>query len=191
MIGIPYVIEKNGRSEKPIDLNSRLMQDRIIFMGTDFNEFSTNVVIMQLMWLAADNPDKDIDLYIKSPGGVCYDGIAVKDVIDTLPCKVNIIALGCVASMGAYLLSNGTGTRKAVKHARIMIHSVSGGTMGTYHDMKVDFEETKYLQDLLTQSIADNSKGKSTLDQIQKYCERDCWMTPEQALEIGLIDEII
>lgn len=187
----PHVIEKTGRSEKPIDLPSRMLQDRIVYFGTDFNEDSTNSIIMQLMWLDCDNDEADIDMYIKSPGGVCYDGLAVKDIMDKIRPKVNITATGCVASMGAYLLSCATGNRRATRNARIMIHSVSGGYGGTYHDAKVDFEEMKFLQKKLALDIANNSKGKSTLEDIEKYIERDYWMSAEEALKIGLIDEII
>lgn len=188
---MPHVIEKTGRSEKPIDLPSRLLQDRIVYFGTEVNETTANIAIMQLMWLAADDPDKDIDFYINSPGGSVYDGYAIKDVIDTLPCKVNTIGTGMCASMGAYLLSAGTGTRKATKNCRIMIHSVSSGTRGTIHDMEIDYIESKYLDDKLMVDIANFTKGKSTLEDIKAKTKRDYYMDPDEAKQMGLIDEKI
>lgn len=188
---LPHVIEKTGRSEKPIDLPSRLLQDRIIYFGTDVNSDTANIAIMQLLWLAADDPEKDIDFYINSPGGSVYDGLAIKDVMDTLPCKVNTVGVGMCASMGAYLLSAGTGTRKAMKNTRIMIHSVSSGTIGTIHDMKVDYEETKFLQDQLMKDIAGYTKGKSTVEEIDDLCKRDNYMSAEEAIQLGLIDTVV
>jgi len=191
MIHVPYVIEKTGRSEKPMDIFSRLLADRIVYFGTEVNEDTANIAIMQLMWLAADDPDKDIEFYINSPGGSVYDGYAIKDVIDTLPCKVNTIGTGMCASMGAYLLAAGTGTRKATKNCRIMIHSVSSGTRGTIHDMEIDYHESKYLDDKLMVDIANFTKGKSTLEDIKSKTKRDYYMDPDEAVKLGLIDEKI
>lgn len=188
---LPHVIEKTGRSEKPIDLPSRLLQDRIVYFGTDVTDESANIAIMQLLWLAADDPEKDIDFYINSPGGSVYDGLAIKDVIDSIPCKVNTVGVGMCASMGAYLLACGTGERKAMKNCRVMLHSVSSGTRGTVHDMKVDMEETMFLQDKLMVDIANYSKGKSTLEVIKMKTERDYWLSAEDSLNLGLIDSIV
>lgn len=188
---IPHVIEKTGRSEKPIDLPSRLLQDRIIYFGTDVNSDTANIAIMQLLWLAADDPDKDIDFYINSPGGSVYDGLAIKDIFDSIPCKVNTVGVGMCASMGAYLLAAGTGTRKAMKNCRIMIHSVSSGTMGTFHDIEIDYEETKFLQDRLLVDISNYTKGKSTLETIKMKTQRDYYMSAEEAVILGLIDSKI
>lgn len=188
---LPHVIEKTGRSEKPIDLPSRLLQDRIVYFGTDVNSDTANVAIMQLLWLAADDPDKEIDFYINSPGGSVYDGLAIKDVIDSIPCKVNTVGVGMCASMGAYLLSAGTGERKAMKNCRIMIHSVSSGTMGTFHDMEIDYEETKYLQDRLLVDIANYTKGKSSVDVLKMKTQRDYYMSAEEAVNLGLIDTVL
>ena len=188
---LPHVIEKTGRSEKPIDLPSRLLQDRIIYFGDQVTSDSANVVIMQLLWLAADEPDKEIDLYINSPGGSVYDGLAIKDTIDSIPCKVNTVGLGMCASMGAYLLSAGTGVRKAMKNCRIMIHSVSSGTSGTFHDMAVDYEETKFLQDQMIMDIAGFTKGKASVEDIGAKCQRDYYMSSGDAISLGLIDEVI
>lgn len=192
---LPSIIEREGRSHKAFDLPTKLLDDRIIYMGVEFDEYSSTAVIMQLMWLASDKPGEDIYLYINSPGGSVYDGLAIKDVMDriliTHNCKVNIIAVGCIASMGAYLTSAATGTRKATKNCRIMIHSVSSGAAGTYHDMKISMKETEYLQQKLMIHIANNSKGKSSLEDIEKMCERDYWMDPDEAIKIGLIDGVL
>jgi ATP-dependent Clp protease, protease subunit len=188
MMYAPSVIETTGRSSRAFDLPTKLLQDRIVYLGEEVNEETSNSIIMQLLWLNADAPDKDIDFYINSPGGSVYDGLAIKDVMDNLKCKVNTIGLGMCASMGAYLLSAGTGERKATKNCRIMIHSVSSGTRGTIHDIEIDYKETKYLQDKLMQDITDFSKGKSSLESIIEKSKRDCYMSPEEAIELGLID---
>jgi ATP-dependent Clp protease protease subunit len=191
MIFTPHVVEKTGRTEKPIDLPSRLLQDRLVYIGSDISADLANVVIMQLLWLAADDPDKDIELYINSNGGSVYDGLAIKDIIHNLPCKVNTKGVGMCASMGAYLLSCGTGTRKATENCRIMIHSVSTGHAGNYHDLEVSFEETKYVQDKMITDIHKFTKGKSTLETITDVCKRDFYMSPEKAVQMGIIDEVI
>jgi len=187
----PSIIETTGRSSKAFDLPTKLLQERNIYFGSDVNSDTANFAIMQLLWLAADDPDKEIDFYINSPGGSVYDGLAIKDVIDHIPCKVNTIGVGMCASMGAYLLSAGTGVRKATKNCRIMIHSVSSGTMGTFHDMEVDYEETKFLQDRLLIDIASYTKGKSTVDDLKAKTQRDYYMDVDEAIELGLIDSIV
>lgn len=188
---LPHVVEKTGRSEKPIDLPSRLLQDRIVYLGDSVSPESANIVIMQLLWLAADKPEEPINFYINSPGGSVYDGLAIKDIIDSISCPVNTVGVGICMSMGAYLLSCGTGVRKAMKNCRIMIHSVSSGMGGTFHDMKVDYEETKFLQDQMMMDIAKYSKGKSTVQEIEEFCKRDKYMSSAEAIELGLIDEIV
>ncbi len=146
---------------------------------------------MQLLWLSSNQPGVDIDLYINSPGGCVYNGYAIKDIIDTIDCKVNTLGIGMCASMGAYLLSAGTGTRKATKHCRIMIHSVRSGTQGPIQDMQVDFEETQYLQDSILNDIATFTKGKSTIEDLKSKTQRDYYMNPEESLVLGLIDKIV
>lgn len=188
---IPHVIEKTGRSEKPIDLPSRLLQDRIVYLGEDVNPDTANIIIMQMLWLHADNPDAPINFYINSPGGSVYDGLAIKDIMDTISCPVNTVGVGICMSMGAYLLAAGTGERKAMKNCRIMIHSVSGGTSGTYHDMKIDYEETKFLQDQMLIDMANFTKGKSTFESLKRKTERDCYMSAEDARNLGLIDKVV
>lgn len=185
----PSIIETTGRSSRAFDLPTKLLQDRIIYFGSEVNKDTANFAIMQLLWLNADNPSEAIDLYINSPGGSVYDGLAIKDAIYSIDCKVNTIGIGMCASMGAYLLSCGTGIRKAMQNCRIMIHSVSSGTMGTFHDMQVDYEETKFLQDKLIEDIASFTKGKSTIEDLKAKTQRDYYMDVKEAIALGLLDK--
>lgn len=186
----PNVIETIGRTTRGYDLPTKLLKDRIIYYCGDVNTEAANYTIMQMLWLDADNPDKPIDFYINSPGGSVYEGYAIKDIMDKLNCKVNTIGVGCCASMGAYLLAAGTGERKATKNARIMLHSVSSGTYGTYHDMKVSLDETQFVQDRIMQDLADFSKGKMSVEEAKNLTERDFFMSPNKAIELGIIDKI-
>lgn len=189
----PYITKQIGRSTKLIDIPTEMLSQRIIFLGTEVDDYVANSLIQQMMWLATVD-SSDIDLYIQSPGGSVYAGTSIKDCMDSLlkqGIKVNTIGTGLVASMGAYLLAAGTGTRKATKNCRIMLHSVSSGTRGTIADMEIDFNESKYLNDKLMVDIANYSKGKSTLEDINKKCQRDCYMSPEEAIISGVIDAII
>ena len=188
---LPHVIEKTGRSTRPIDLPSRLLQDRIVYFGTEVDPDTANVAIMQLLWLNADDPEAPINFYINSPGGCVYSGLAIKDVFDSISAPVNTVGVGMCASMGAYLLSAGTGERKAMKNCRVMLHSVSSGTRGTIHDMKVDLEETLFLQDKLMHDIASFTKGKSDLETIRHRTERDYWLSAEDSVNLGLIDVVV
>ena len=189
----PYITKQIGRSTKLVDIPTEMLSQRIIFLGTAIDDYVANSIVQQLMWLTTVSTE-DIDLYIQSPGGSCYAGLAIHDCIDLLDkkgIKVNTIGTGMVASMGAYLLAAGTGTRKATKNCRIMIHSVSSGTRGTIHDMEVDFNESKYLNDKLMVDIANFTKGKSTVEDIRKKCQRDCYLSPEDSIKSGLIDAIV
>ena len=190
MYQIPYITKTIGRSVKLVDIPTEMLSQRIIYLGTEIDDFVANSIIQQMMWLATVNDDP-IDLYIQSPGGSVYAGRAISDCIDSLNkngVKVNTIGTGLVASMGAYLLAAGTGTRQATKNCRIMLHSVSSGTRGTIIDMLVDLEETKYLNDSIMVDITNFTKGKSTLEDIKKKCERDCYMSAEDAIYAGIID---
>ena len=187
---LPNIIEKVGKSEKILDLPSRLLKDRIVYLSGEIDEEITNIIIMQLLWLNAESDD-DITLFVNSPGGTVYYGLAIKDVIDYVSCKVNTIGIGLCASMGAYILASGTGVRKALPNTRIMIHSVSSGAWGTFHDIQISFEEVKFLQNRLIEDFIKFSKGKLTKKQIEKMTQRDYYMTPERALEFGIIDEIL
>lgn len=189
----PYITKQIGRSTKLVDIPTEMLSQRIIFLGTAVDDHIANSIVQQLMWLATVSAE-DIDLYIQSPGGSVYSGLMIKDCIDILDkkgIKVNTVGTGMVASMGAYLLAAGTGTRKATKNCRIMIHSVSSGSRGTIHDMEVDFNESKYLNDKLMVDIANFSKGKSTVEDIKKKCQRDCYISPEESIVSGLIDVIV
>lgn len=187
----PHVIEKTGRSSKSFDLPTKLLEERIIYFLGEVDEFTANSTIMQLLWLNSIDQTKPITMYINSPGGSVYQGLAIFDVINKLECKVNTICIGNASSMGAFLLSAGTGTRKASENARVMIHSVAGGQQGTYHDVKPDFKEMELLQHKLIDYITDFTKGKSTKEFITEKTERDYWMSAQEALDVGLIDEIM
>jgi len=188
---MPSVIETIGRSTKAFDLPTKLLQDRIIYLGDEIDSDVANSIVMQMLWLQSDKPDEPINLYINSPGGSVYDGLAIKDIIDNISCKVNTFGIGLCASMGAYLLAAGTGTRKATKNCRIMIHSVSAGAFGVVHDMKVDYHEAMYLQEKMMEDISAFSKGKSTKEDIMKYTERDYYLDAKKAIEIVLIEQEI
>lgn len=187
----PSVIETTGRSSQTFDLPTKLLQDRIIYLGGNITNESANFVIMQLLWLNADDPDKPISLYINSPGGAVYDGLAIKDIINNIEAPVNTVGVGMCASMGAYLLAAGTGTRKATRNCRIMIHSVSSGTMGTFHEIEIDYEETKFLQDRILIDIANFTKGKSLVEILRLKTQRDYYMGVDEAISLGLIDAVV
>lgn len=190
---LPYITKQIGRSTKLVDIPTEMLSQRIIFLGTEVDDFIANSIVQQLMWLSTVG-NEDIDLYIQSPGGSVYAGLAISDCIEILHkkgIKVNTIGTGMVASMGAYLLAAGTGIRKATKNCRIMTHSVSSGTRGSIHDMEIDFNESKYLNERLMIDFVNFSKGKSTLEDIQKKTQRDCYMSPEEAIVTGIIDIIV
>ena len=191
----PSIIERIGKNSKVYDIPTKMLEDRIVFLNEEIDSDVANSIIMQLLWLASDNPDEPIDLYIKSPGGSVYDGRAIFDCIKILEqrgIKVNTVGIGMCASMGAYLLSAGTGIRKATKNCRIMVHSVSSGNgYNTYHDQKVNFKETEFLQKSLLNDIVSFSKGKIDLKTLEEKSERDWYMEAEEAIKYGLIDEII
>ncbi len=191
MMYYPSVIETTGRSSKAFDLPTKLLQDRIIYLGGDINEESANFIIMQLLWLNAVDPEKDISLYINSLGGVIYDGLGIIDIINKIDAKVNTFGVGLCASMGGVLLASGTGIRKTTKNTRIMIHSLSGGFTGQFNDMKVDYKESEYLQNKLLTMLADNSKGKTSYRDLVNLTQRDYYMEPEQAKLCGFIDSIV
>jgi len=187
----PSIIETTGRSSKAFDLPTKLLQDRIIYLGGEINADSANFIIMQLLWLNADDPDKEIKLYINSLGGSVYDGLGIIDIINTIDAKVNTLGIGICASMGSMLLAAGTGTRKATKNCRIMIHSIIAGTNGTFQDMEIDFTEFDHLQKKLLRYLTDYTKGKTSLETMKELTQRDNFMSPEKAKELGLIDDIV
>lgn len=189
----PYITKQIGRTVKLIDIPTEMLSQRIIYLGSEIDDYISNSIIQQMMWLSTISTE-EIDMYIHSPGGSVTAGLAIKDCMDILKKKgivVNTIGTGLVASMGAYLLSAGTGTRKATKNCRIMLHSVSSGAVGTIHDMKVSYEESKFLNDSLMVDIANFSKNRSTISDIKMKCERDYYMGVDEAIKMGLIDEKI
>lgn len=187
---VPYVIEQTGRGERAYDIYSRLLKDRIIFLGTPIDDSVANVVIAQLLFLEAEDPDKDIYIYINSPGGVITSGLAIYDTIRYIKPDVSTICLGQAASMGAVLLAAGTkGKRFAVPNARIMIHQPLGGFQGQARDIEIQAKEILRLKKILNEILSE-ATGKST-DQIEIDSDRDFFMSSLEAKEYGLIDEVI
>jgi ATP-dependent Clp protease protease subunit len=186
---IPTVLEKSATGERAYDLYSRLLKDRIIFLGEDVNEHSMNLCIMQMLFLDREDPHMPIEFYINSPGGSVVDGLALYDVMHTISAPVNTTCVGTAASMGAILLCGGTGTRSALPNSRIMIHQVSSGARGKSADLRIQMAETDKLENILFQILADKT-GK-TLKQIAKDCDRDYYLSSEEAKAYGLIDSVI
>jgi len=186
---IPTVLEKSATGERAYDLYSRLLKDRIIFLGEEVNEHSMNLCIMQMLFLDREDPHMAIEFYINSPGGSVVDGLALYDVMHTISAPVNTTCVGTAASMGAILLCGGTGTRSALPNSRIMIHQVSSGARGKSADLRIQMAETDKLENILFQILADKT-GK-TLKQIAKDCDRDYYLSSEEAKVYGLIDSVI
>lgn len=187
---IPTVIEKTNGGERAYDIYSRLLRERIIFLSDEVNQNTASLVAAQLLFLEAEDPKKDIMLYINSPGGSVYDGLAIYDTIKHLKCDVSTIGIGMQASMGAFLLSSGTkGKRYILPHATVMIHQPSAGTRGKVSDMEIDLKEGLRLKRLLNEVLAKNTGQK--IDVIEKDSDRDRWMTAEEAKKYGIVDEIL
>jgi ATP-dependent Clp protease protease subunit len=187
---VPTVIEKTYEGERVFDIYSRLLNERIIFLGDEVNEATASVVVAQLLHLAYDDPKKDIKLYINSPGGSVYDGLAIYDTIQYITPDVQTIGIGLQASMGAFLLSSGTkGKRFALPSSRIMIHQPSSGTQGKITDQEITLKEGIYLKQRLNEILAKNTGQK--LSKIEKDADRDFWMSSDEAKAYGLIDEVI
>lgn len=185
----PYVIEDTGRGERSMDIYSRLLKDRIIFIGTEIGDSVANVVIAQLLFLKMEDPKKDINLYINSPGGNITSGLAILDTIQFLGCDVNTYCIGQAVAMSALLLAAGTkGKRFALPHSRIMLHQPYGGVMGTSEDIAVQAREILNLKKM-TSSLLSHFTGQS-IEKILEDSERDFYMNPEEALSYGLIDHI-
>ena len=190
---VPYVIEQTSKGERSYDIFSRLLKDRIIFLGEDVNATTASLVIAQMLFLESEDPDKEISLYINSPGGSVTDGLAIVDTMNYIKCPVTTICLGLAASFGAVLLSNGQkGKRFATPNAEILIHQpliAGGGISGQTTDIKIHAEQMIKTRERLTKILAENT-GKP-IEQVMKDTERDNYMTAEEALKYGLIDEII
>jgi ATP-dependent Clp protease, protease subunit len=186
----PYVIERTSRGERSYDIFSRLLMDRIIFLGTPVDDNVANLVIAQLLFLQADDPDRDIFLYINSPGGSVYSGLAVYDTIQYLTAPVNTMCMGMAASMGALLLAAGApGKRSALPNSRIMIHQPSGGSHGTAADIEIQAREIMYARERLNNILAEHTG--QTPEQIANDVDRDRFMSPLEAKEYGLIDNVV
>ena len=187
---VPTVIEASSRGERSFDIFSRLLRERIIFLGTEINDEVANSIVAQLLLLDSENPEKDIMLYINSPGGVITAGMAIYDTMNLIKADVSTICLGEAASMGSFLLSSGAkGQRLALPSARIMIHQPLGGAQGQATDIEIEAKEILRMKKELTTILAENS-GQD-LEKVQKDCERDYYMSAAQAVEYGLIDKVI
>ena len=187
---IPYVVEQTGRGERSYDIYSRLLKDRIIFLGEEVSDALANNIVAQLLFLDAENPGKDIQLYINSPGGSVTAGMAIYDTMNYIKSDVSTICIGMAASMGAFLLAGGTkGKRYALPNAEIMIHQPSGGSRGMASDMKIVADQILKTKAKLNEILAANT-GKP-IDVIEKDTDRDNYMTAKEALEYGIIDSII
>ena len=187
---IPYVVEQTNRGERSYDIFSRLLNDRIIFLGEEVNDTSASIVVAQLLYLEAQDPDKDIQMYINSPGGSVTAGMAIYDTMQYIKCDVSTICVGLAASMGAFLLSAGTkGKRIALPNAEIMIHQPSAGTQGQITDMAIHLKRLETIKKRMNQIMADNT-GHS-LEEMTAACERDNFMTAEEAKAFGLVDRVL
>ena len=187
---IPYVVEQTNRGERSYDIFSRLLNDRIIFLSEEVNDTTASLVVAQLLYLEAQDPDKDIQFYINSPGGSVTAGMAIYDTMQYVKCDVSTICIGMAASMGAFLLSAGTkGKRFALPNAEIMIHQPSAGTQGQITDMAIHLKRLEIIKKRMNEILAANT-GKS-IETVTADCERDNFMTAEQAVEYGLIDKVI
>jgi ATP-dependent Clp protease protease subunit len=187
---IPYVIEQTGRGERSYDIYSRLLKDRIIMLSGEVNDAVASSIVAQMLFLEAQDPDKDIYFYINSPGGVVTAGLSMYDTMNYIKPDIVTICIGQAASMGAFLLSSGTkGKRYALPHARIMIHQPSGGAQGQSTDIQIQAQEIQRLKDMLNEIMAKNCNKKPK--QLEKDTERDNFMSAKEALEYGLIDKVL
>lgn len=186
---IPYVIEDTGRGERAMDIYSRLLKDRIIFIGTEINDQIANTVIAQLLFLRAEDPKKDVNIYIHSPGGYITAGLAIYDTMQFMSFEINTYCLGMAASMGALLLMAGTkGKRYSLPNSRIMIHQPHGGMTGTAADLELQAQEILELKKICGNIISE--KTGQPFEKIMEETERDNYMNPEQALKYGIIDKV-
>ena len=187
---VPYVLESTSRGERSYDIYSRLLKDRIIFLGEEVNEVTASLTVAQLLFLEAEDPDKDINLYINSPGGSVTAGMAIYDTMQYIKCDVSTICLGMAASMGAFLLAGGTkGKRYALPNSRIMIHQPSGGAQGQASDIKIQAEQIIETRKKLNQYLSENSG--QPIEVIERDTERDHWMSAEEAKAYGLVDQVV
>ena len=187
---VPYVVEQTSRGERSYDIFSRLLNDRIIFLSEEVNDTTASLIVAQMLYLEAQDPDKDIQFYINSPGGSVTAGMAIYDTMQYIKCDINTICVGMAASMGAFLLAAGTkGKRMALPNSEIMIHQPSAGTQGQITDMAIHMKRLQTVKDRMNKILSENT-GRS-LEEVTAACERDNFMTAEEAKAFGLIDEIV
>ncbi len=187
---IPTVIEQSGRGERAFDIYSRLLRERIVFLGQQVTAESSNLIVAQMLFLEAEDPEKDIFLYINSPGGSVYDGLGIFDTMNHIKPDVSTICVGLAASMGAFLLSAGTkGKRMSLPNSRIMIHQPLGGAQGQATDIEIQAKEILYIKKTLNDALADHTG--QPIEKITEDTERDFFMSPSEAVEYGLIDQVI
>ena len=187
---VPYVVEQTSRGERSYDIFSRLLNDRIIFLSEEVNDATASLIVAQLLYLEAQDPDKDIQFYINSPGGSVTAGMAIYDTMQYIKCDVATICVGMAASMGAFLLSAGTkGKRMALPNAEIMIHQPSAGTQGQITDMAIHMKRLQTIKERMNRIMAENT-GKS-VEEVTAACERDNFMTADEALAFGLVDRVL
>ena len=186
---IPIVIEESGRGEKAFDIYSRLLRERIVFLGEPVTSDSANRIVAQLLFLEADDPDKDIFLYINSPGGSVYDGLGIFDTMQHVKPDVHTVCVGLAASMGAFLLCAGTkGKRSSLLHSRIMIHQPLGGARGQASDIRIQADEILFIKDKLNKELSDRTG--QPIERIREDTDRDFYMSPSEAVEYGIIDNV-
>lgn len=187
---VPYVVEQTSRGERSYDIYSRLLNDRIVFLSEEVNDVTASLVVAQLLYLEAQDPDKDIQFYLNSPGGSITSGMAIYDTMQYIKADVSTICIGMAASMGAFLLSAGTkGKRLALPNAEIMIHQPSGGSRGQATDIQIQAERILKMKKNLNKILAENT-GKP-LEVIERDCERDFFMSAQEAVDYGIIDKVI
>ena len=187
---VPYVIEQTPQGERSYDIYSRLLKERIIFLGDEVNDDTASIIVAQLLFLEAEDPGKDIMLYINSPGGSVTAGWAIYDTMQSIKCEVATICIGMAASMGAFLLAGGAkGKRQALPNAEIMIHQPSGGTRGQASDIKIEAEHILKIKKRLNETLAANTG--QPLETIERDTDRDNWMSAEEAVAYGLIDSVV
>ena len=187
---VPYVVEQTNRGERSYDIFSRLLNDRIVFLGEEVNATTASLVVAQLLYLEAQDPDKDIQFYINSPGGSVTDGMAIYDTMQYVKCDVSTICIGMAASMGAFLLSSGAkGKRFALPNAEIMIHQPSAGTQGQITDMAIHLKRLEIIKKRMNHIFSENT-GKP-IEMVTADCERDNFMSADEAVSYGIIDKVI
>ena len=186
---IPIVIEESGRGERAFDIYSRLLRERIVFLGEPVTSDSANRIVAQLLFLEADDPDKDIFLYINSPGGSVYDGLGIFDTMQHVKPDIHTVCVGLAASMGAFLLCAGEkGKRSSLLHSRIMIHQPLGGAKGQASDIRIQADEILFIKDKLNKELSDRTG--QPLERVREDTDRDFYMSPSEAVEYGIIDNV-